>query len=551
MTEPALERRRKKTSGGALLGVAYAACFVFAVVASVAVIYTGNDTLMRFGFVFALWAALGWAFIADHSRRKAELVSAKASDYKLIYDLQLEREIAARHHYELSLENELRRQLTAEADTTTHNALAELQQQVVVLRSQLQELLDQDLEYDQPALKARATRLDELLVARQSLGAHEAQPRKRAAEDPPSGGSSHEPREWGTASGAGAPPSGGGEPGPPKLWLPSQSDQGRREPAQPQHTGVGQGQFETPKPEPLAQVAEAEPVAPVAEAEPIAEPVAQTPEPVVEERPPVEQPVVWQQQQPQGAAWEGSQNWAEEQPAASQQPEPVAHETAQALDYPSWYAQPTTEQETEAESSSEYPSWYSQPAEPELVVQESGPAAHEPEPEHVEVAPQPLVSEPESAAHAPEPAEPEPEPEHVEVAPQPLVSAPEPAEPEPEPVAHELEPEHVEVAPQPQAEAAHGKSEKSKHAGKASGRAKPNESRGGRRAKSAEGGEAAASTGGHDAAAAAAALAGAHASGHSVGELLSRLTPDEAAGYHGRRRRAQMSEAQMSDDEAN
>lgn len=311
MTESVAPKRRKASRKGATLSVAYALCFVFAVGASVAVVYTGNDMLMRFGLVFALWAALGWAFIADQSRRKAELVSAKASDYKLIYDLQLEREIAARHHYELSLEGELRRQLTAEADSATHSALAELQQQVALLRGQLQELLDQDLEYDQPALKARATRLDELLVAKQSLAPTESQPRKRAAQAQDDAAS-------------------------PRLWLPSQPDQARRE-------------------QPLVQEPSAPETVVEQEAQGSGAQGKEAQEPAAEQWRHDEQQAAWPQQP---EAWLQDQRRQpsslqalvdpepQERPAGWQQPkappmagmEPAAA-AGQTVDYPSWYSQ--------------------------------------------------------------------------------------------------------------------------------------------------------------------------------------------------------------------
>jgi hypothetical protein len=446
MTESVAPKRRKASRKGATLSVAYALCFVFAVGASVAVIYTGNDTLMRFGLVFALWAALGWAFIADQSRRKAELVSAKASDYKLIYDLQLEREIAARHHYELSLESELRRQLTAEADSATHSALAELQQQVAFLRGQLQELLDQDLEYDQPALKARATRLDELLVAKQSLGSTESQPRKRAAQAQDEAVS-------------------------PRLWLPSQPDQARREQyAVPPHGEQQRSAAEQEQPRARRQ-------------QPL---VQEPPEPAAEQWPHEEQQPAWpqqpeswvQDQQRRQTPWEAPVGpGLQERPAGWQQPKapPVtgtdpAAEAGQAVDSPSWYS----------------PS---------------------------EAAPHPVAQpQPEAAGQGPG--------------------------------IGSLQHEQHDVEPPPQSEAVHGKAGKAKHADKAD-TAKPAESRGGRRAKPVEGGDSPA----QERDAEADALAGAHASGHSVNELLSRLTPDEAAGYHGRRRRARAQGAAVSDED--
>ena len=66
---------------------------------------------LKLAVIVALWAAVVAAFVSFIYRRQADIDQAKSRDLKLVYDLQLDREISARREYELSIETQLRREL--------------------------------------------------------------------------------------------------------------------------------------------------------------------------------------------------------------------------------------------------------------------------------------------------------------------------------------------------------------------------------------------------------------------------------------------------------
>lgn len=131
-------RRSGSTAAQWLLGL----LVLLAVVASVLMVFTDDLTwLAALAVIAALWAAAIGAILVTRYRRQAEDLSAKAGDLRHVYELQLEREIAARRQYELDIENNIRKELVAESNTE----LAELQAQVWSLRASLEELLGHPL----------------------------------------------------------------------------------------------------------------------------------------------------------------------------------------------------------------------------------------------------------------------------------------------------------------------------------------------------------------------------------------------------------------------
>ena len=101
MTEPtrgARARRGNRRPGSLLL----TALLVLAIVASSALVFTDRVELLKLAVIVALWAAVVAAFVSFIYRRQADLDQAKSRDLKLVYDLQLDREISARREYELS-----------------------------------------------------------------------------------------------------------------------------------------------------------------------------------------------------------------------------------------------------------------------------------------------------------------------------------------------------------------------------------------------------------------------------------------------------------------
>jgi hypothetical protein len=87
---------------------------VLAIAASSALVFTERVELLKLAVILALWAAVAAAFVSVIYRRQSDMDRARARDLKLVYDLQLDREISARREYELEVESQLRRELSSE-----------------------------------------------------------------------------------------------------------------------------------------------------------------------------------------------------------------------------------------------------------------------------------------------------------------------------------------------------------------------------------------------------------------------------------------------------
>ncbi len=151
MTEPtrsARPRRRARRPGWLLLTV----LLVLAIGASSALVFTDRAELLKLAVILALWAAVAAAFVSVIYRRQSDMDQAKVRDLKLVYDLQLDREISARREYELSVETQLRRELVSELRAQTADEVAGLRAELAALRANLEILFDADLS-DRPALE--------------------------------------------------------------------------------------------------------------------------------------------------------------------------------------------------------------------------------------------------------------------------------------------------------------------------------------------------------------------------------------------------------------
>jgi hypothetical protein len=126
-------------------------------VASVFLIFSNSVEFVRVGLVVALWAAAIGALAATKYRKEATIDKAKVRDLQTVYELQLEREVTARREYELGVEARVRQEVGADAAE-----MAALRAELTVLRQSLQRLFDGDLPMDRPALRADATRIQEL-----------------------------------------------------------------------------------------------------------------------------------------------------------------------------------------------------------------------------------------------------------------------------------------------------------------------------------------------------------------------------------------------------
>jgi hypothetical protein len=132
------------------------ALLVLAIAASSALIFTSRVELLKLAVVLALWAAVMAAFASVIYRRQSDVDRARTRDLKLVYDLQLDREISARREYELTVESQLRRELASELRAQAADEVAALREELAALRTNLQILFDSDLEHH-PALETERT----------------------------------------------------------------------------------------------------------------------------------------------------------------------------------------------------------------------------------------------------------------------------------------------------------------------------------------------------------------------------------------------------------
>ena len=141
-------RRSARRPGWLLLTV----LLVLAIVASSALVFTNRVELLKLAVILSLWAAVVGAFVSVIYRRQSDVDAAKARDLKMVYDLQLDREISARREYELNVETHLRRELAHELRAQADDEVAALRAELTALRTSLEILFDTDLAH-RPALE--------------------------------------------------------------------------------------------------------------------------------------------------------------------------------------------------------------------------------------------------------------------------------------------------------------------------------------------------------------------------------------------------------------
>src|SRR5215470_10151211 len=153
LTRGARPRRSGRRPGWVLLTV----LLVLAIGASSALVFTNRVELLKLAVVLALWAAVVAAFVSVIYRRQSDFDQAKVRDLKLVYDLQLDREISARREYELTVETQLRRELTSEIRAQAADEVAGLRAELAALRANLEILFDADLSH-RPAIETDRSR---------------------------------------------------------------------------------------------------------------------------------------------------------------------------------------------------------------------------------------------------------------------------------------------------------------------------------------------------------------------------------------------------------
>ncbi len=178
LTRGARPRRSGRRPGWLLLTV----LLVLAIMASSALVFTSRVELLKLAVILALWAAVVAAFVSVIYRRQSDIDQAKARDLKLVYDLQLDREISARREYELTVESELRRELSTEIRAQAADEVAALRAELAALRANLEYLFDADLSH-RPAIETEHEPVRPGRVSSSRIDADE-DPNLRTEENP-------------------------------------------------------------------------------------------------------------------------------------------------------------------------------------------------------------------------------------------------------------------------------------------------------------------------------------------------------------------------------
>lgn len=131
---------------------------VLAVGATLALVLSDDLRYLRLGIVAALWAALIGAFLAVRYRKHVSQSEDAVAEAQAVYELELEREIAARREFELEIEAETRQA----AESRSQEELEALRAEVSALRESLQSLFGGEVLLERVALTAQATRMRSL-----------------------------------------------------------------------------------------------------------------------------------------------------------------------------------------------------------------------------------------------------------------------------------------------------------------------------------------------------------------------------------------------------
>ncbi|MTD57913.1 DUF6779 domain-containing protein [Amycolatopsis pithecellobii] len=176
-------------SRGRLLGRPwFVVGLALAVAATLALVLADDVRFLRLGILAALWAALVGGYLAVRYRKQAASTEETVAQAQEIYELELEREIAARREYELEVENDVR----AKAHADSRAELDALRAEVSALRDNLQSLFGGgEVLLERFALTAQATRMralrEEQRVVEAGTGGHNLPQLTAAAERQPDG----------------------------------------------------------------------------------------------------------------------------------------------------------------------------------------------------------------------------------------------------------------------------------------------------------------------------------------------------------------------------
>jgi hypothetical protein len=126
-----------------------------AAAAAVLALGTQDARLLRLGVVAGLWAALLGAFATARLRHEISSCTERADQLRTVYQLELEREVAARREHTLTVERECR----AQAELSQRREIVELRTELTAMRANLEQLLAGNPLVERGTLRAESARL--------------------------------------------------------------------------------------------------------------------------------------------------------------------------------------------------------------------------------------------------------------------------------------------------------------------------------------------------------------------------------------------------------
>ena len=172
-------------TGGAVGRLLLVVALGLALLAAALLVLTDEPRWLRLAVVAGLWAALVAAFAAARYRRDLLGYTDRSAELQRVYELELEREVAARREYEQQVEATTRRKVEEEVRTELRGELNGLRSELGGLRQNLEALLGGEVLVERVALRAESTRLRSLSdQSRAARAAERALPRGRSDARP-------------------------------------------------------------------------------------------------------------------------------------------------------------------------------------------------------------------------------------------------------------------------------------------------------------------------------------------------------------------------------
>ncbi len=132
-------------------------------------VLSDDARILRLGIVGALWAAVLAGLAVTGLRSRLAQKAAREDELRRVYELELEREVAARREFEAETEAAARRSAVEES----RDELDALRSELANLRSTLEQIVSGDMLVERVALRAESTRV-------RSWGENEAAPARVA-----------------------------------------------------------------------------------------------------------------------------------------------------------------------------------------------------------------------------------------------------------------------------------------------------------------------------------------------------------------------------------